>query len=411
VQVRADRRFLTPLAVPLHVRPRSVLERPTGASSRSLASRYGDRRVRPLRASRGVAARSSELTRPGVRLDPDNADRDGHRDARRDRSLGASRTCFPVMTARACRAVIVGEVADPHVALVLERLPAAGTVVVDAASLPSVLIKRSDFGWTLLDTTGEPVQVSRDSTARGWIRRYSPPGWDEGVQIGSHRAAVLTARLALLGALMRDVRIRWLSPSDRLSAAENKLLQYDAARDLGIGVPRTVVCADLQAVVAEVGEPFVVKPLGAAHFNQSGEHKLVYAESVSIADLAGTDLLEAPFLMQEHLQATAHLRVVTVEDEAWVCELKAESLPTDWRRADAAHGAFRLTEDRAEIGAQAIALEHAMGVGYSSQDWIVHRDGASFIDLNPAGQWAFLPAVAADDVTASIGAWLNQAPS
>jgi hypothetical protein len=49
-----------------------------------------------------------------------------------------------------------------------------------------------------------------------------------------------------------------------------------------------------------------------------------------------------------------------------------------------------------------------MGVAYSSQDWI--DDGApepAFIDLNPAGQWLFLPESIAGAVTEAIAAHLT----
>ncbi|HVE45526.1 MAG TPA: hypothetical protein VNA57_02100 [Acidimicrobiales bacterium] len=49
----------------------------------------------------------------------------------------------------------------------------------------------------------------------------------------------------------------------------------------------------------------------------------------------------------------------------------------------------------------------ALGVGYSSQDWVVDRSGQPwFLDLNPGGQWLFLPEPAASAVTASVAAWL-----
>lgn len=310
-----------------------------------------------------------------------------------------------------CRAVVVGDSEDPHVADVLKFLPLAGTVVLDASTISSVLIERDDVGWVLRDASGHAVAMSRDTETRGWIRRYSPPDWDAGVAIGSHHAAVLTARLALLGTLMRDASVQWLSPSDRLSRAENKLLQYEAARHIGIRVPRTVISADLATVVAKVGEPFVVKPLGASHFSSSGTTRVVYAESVRAAELAGIDLLEAPFLMQERLLARSHLRVVTVRQRAWVCELQARDLPIDWRRVDAAHNEFEVAHNHDTIASMAVELALKMGVGYSSQDWILDEDGPSFIDLNPAGQWAFLPPSVSNDVTASIGAWLIKAGS
>jgi hypothetical protein len=62
--------------------------------------------------------------------------------------------------------------------------------------------------------------------------------------------------------------------------------------------------------------------------------------------------------------------------------------------------------DEPEVGRQALALAERMAVGYSSQDWIVAGDKAYFIDLNPAGQWLFLPEPHVSEITSSIAEWL-----
>lgn len=278
--------------------------------------------------------------------------------------------------------------------------------MIDAASLPSRLVRHDERGWLLRDLSEQPVTITDGPPTRGWVRRYSPPGWDHGARIGSHRAAVLTARLALLGALLRDSGIGWLTPADEVAMAENKLLQYKSAARVGARVPRTVVSGDLDEVVAMLGEPFIAKPLGAAHFERDGEARIAYAEPVNAADLAGTDLLEAPFLMQEMIRARWHLRVITVGERAWVCAQAAEGLPVDWRRVDRAHGGFGLTSQHVDVARQAVAIAAAMGVGYSSQDWVDDGHEPCFLDLNPAGQWAFLPDAVADEVSDAIAGWL-----
>lgn len=48
-----------------------------------------------------------------------------------------------------------------------------------------------------------------------------------------------------------------------------------------------------------------------------------------------------------------------------------------------------------------------MNLGFSSQDWIVDRDGTAwFIDGNPAGQWLFLPPEVSTPATDAIASWL-----
>ena len=59
-----------------------------------------------------------------------------------------------------------------------------------------------------------------------------------------------------------------------------------------------------------------------------------------------------------------------------------------------------------KVGEQAVALARALGVGYSSQDWLVRGEDRLFIDLNPGGQWLFLPDAVAQPVTEAIAGFL-----
>jgi hypothetical protein len=110
--------------------------------------------------------------------------------------------------------------------------------------------------------------------------------------------------------------------------------------------------------------------------------------------------------VQSRLTAERHLRAVTVKDQCWVCELAAGDLPVDWRRDEAAHDAFVAADERG-VERDALRLAGAFGVGYSSQDWIVSDGVAHFIDLNPAGQWLFLPEPVASGTTSAIAQWLT----
>jgi hypothetical protein len=294
--------------------------------------------------------------------------------------------------------LLVGDVGDPHVKVIADLLPHRGLVVVDAARLVSVLL-RLDLGRTrLFDVTGAQVELSQHGRARGWLRRLAPAAWDQGVLLGSHRAAVLSSRLTLLAALLRDPAVSWVTPVDRLFAAENKLVQYRAAVDVGIRVPATIVSGDPQELADELSQPFVIKPLGPGNFEADGQQLVVFAREVMATDLAGSELLEAPFLAQETIHARRHLRVTTVQQQAWIAELDATGVPRDWREHTAAHCSFRSAATWPDVERAAVHLAAALGVGMSSQDWAVDDGGPVFLDLNPGGQWLFLP----DDITKAV---------
>lgn len=277
-------------------------------------------------------------------------------------------------------------------------------LIIDAAAF-----ERSDY---CLDASGlrlgaeQELVLASPKPVRGWIRRLAPDGWREDASPRSHDGVVRASWYLLLAAVIRGLGVEWLTGLDRLADAENKALQHLVAAQLGITMPKTVVVSRRELIPAELGEPIVAKPLGPGSFASESRMQVIYANELSRTDSALDALGGAPFLLQERLVAELHLRVVTVGDQAWICELNATALPLDWRRVDQAHDSFRPSERFAPVAAEALRLAASFGVGYSSQDWLVAGDTPYFVDLNPGGQWLFLPAEVADGITSAIADWM-----
>jgi glutathione synthase/RimK-type ligase-like ATP-grasp enzyme len=279
-------------------------------------------------------------------------------------------------------------------------------VLVDASVLEMGEYSVSD-GVLTLESKDGAVEVSLRPPTRGWIRRLAPPLWRRCVTLGTEDAAIRSAWSALIGAVAGAPGVGWLTPLEHLFLRENKLLQVEVAQRLGISTPPTAVCSDRDLLPAVLGDELVVKPLGRSHFTDpAGTEQVVWTRGIDrnsdvLARLAG-----APFIVQTRLDAERHLRAVTVSDQCWVCELSARDLPVDWRRDATAHDSF-VVASAPEVERDAVRMANALGVGYSSQDWIVSNGIPFFIDLNPAGQWLFLPEAAASVVTGTIATWLT----
>jgi hypothetical protein len=199
---------------------------------------------------------------------------------------------------------------------------------------------------------------------------------------------------------------QWLSDYWATMRAENKLVQYEVAQGLGLRVPTTRVAA-CPGELTVLGKSFVVKPLGLGAYVDKGQAVAVHARLVAGDDEALDGLAKAPFIAQARVDATRHLRIPTVRDSAWPCLLDAEGLPLDWRIDDNAHTSWVSTNEYDRVGADATRLACALGLGYSCQDWIVDQQGhAWLVDVNPGGQWLFLPPEVSGPVTTSIADWL-----
>lgn len=213
--------------------------------------------------------------------------------------------------------------------------------------------------------------------------------------------------VTLLAGICEIVAGPWLTSLSDLWRAENKLVQLSVAQSLGLNVPRTCVVGHRDLIPAVLGDRVVVKPLGPGAFtSEGGEPQAVFARLLDRDAPELETLGAAPFLVQEHLRAAAHLRIVTVDRRAWVSALDAPR-ELDWRQDNDAHHSFEPSGHYADVASDAVDMAHAIKVGYSSQDWIVTHDrGAFFLDLNPGGQWLFLPNPVATDATRAIASWL-----
>ncbi|MGI5271024.1 ATP-grasp domain-containing protein [Nonomuraea sp. CA-218870] len=306
--------------------------------------------------------------------------------------------------------MIVGDQGDPHVAAVLARLaPVSQSWVVNAATLAENPYVLQDACLSVR-CPQEHVMVSPQTGTRGWIRRLAPAAWQRGMVVESLEAAEKTAWLSLLTAVLRTCGVEWLTGIDALVAAENKLVQHATAVRLGVPTPATLVTNDPSAVREAIGPDIVLKPLGPGHFFDQDQPYTIFTTLMRNDDVRLAALAETPFLVQTRICARLHLRVVTVGEQVWGAALDAANQPLDWRAAPIAHRSFTAAVLPAEVAHGALAVADALGLGYSSQDWALADEGAFLLDVNPAGQWLFLPQQVTVPVTAALAAWLSSGP-
>ncbi|HEX5761953.1 MAG TPA: hypothetical protein VFY04_02420 [Solirubrobacterales bacterium] len=284
--------------------------------------------------------------------------------------------------------VLVGDDRDPH-------LQAVAQLVREKTRYePQLLATSHRQSWRVTDLGASPG-------IRGFIRGLP-------LQATTASEAEGSAWRDLSEGLAYDRRISWLTPLDRLRRADNKLFQYQVATEANVTVPRTIVARRVSDITNYVGDPFVLKPLGAGVVHRTGETpKVFYTTPVSSSEIRDDELETTPAIAQQLLTAQRHLRVVTVGQRCWAFSLDADGLPTDWREATPRERSpWETHVPTAELAEKALDLARRFGVGFSSQDWIVQANRCWFIDLNPCGAWLFGPAESSSQVTAAIADWL-----
>lgn len=300
-------------------------------------------------------------------------------------------------------ALLVGNESDFHLRAIAEqlRLRSVQPLIFDADSLHQIGFSYSSDGLAIGGT--EVV-----SGSRGWLRRVAPSRWTTGDLVGSVADVSLRARVSLVASLTRFKGCKWITRVDALQAAEDRLHQLAMARSIGIATPKTVVSDDPDEIRRSLGSDAVLKPLATGAFvDESGQPRVVHTAELTEEILTSGDFATAPFVAQERVEVQRHLRVVTAGNEVRTAAIDAAGWPLDWRMAEDAHKAWR-RHDSPDVESQALRLADALGVGFSSQDWLVPENGpAVFIDLNPAGQWMFLPEDVAGPITDHIVGFLS----
>lgn len=280
---------------------------------------------------------------------------------------------------------IAAPASDPHATVVAGELAAQGASVacIPLAEIPS---------WGLEWSGGDTARLHRDgsvwavdaSTSVWWRRPDAPSAGPSGISDPDERALAGDEIRALVPGVLDAVGVAWVDAPWTLLRARQKAVQLAAARACGARTPEFTICGH---------------PGSGAQFAQD---RTVVAKAVStgvglapfVAEVppqALDRLSSCPTMLQELVDATADVRLVTVGDRvfSWVRPRAAGTV--DWRRDDPAGSAFAAVT-RDPTGGRAAAVSARLGLRFSVQDWLTGPDGGLwFLEVNPQGQWLFLP--------------------
>jgi MvdD family ATP-grasp ribosomal peptide maturase len=212
------------------------------------------------------------------------------------------------------------------------------------------------------------------------------------------RASLGETRAAAQGTLASLKAFR-VDAVQHIRHAENKQLQLQAARELGLETPRTLTTNDPSAVraFAESCEGgMVTKMLSSFAVYEGGREMVVFTNQVrpeDLADLSGLRL--CPMTFQEMIPKALELRVTVVGDRVMAASIDSQSSERaahDWRR-----DGLRMIQDWRpyelphEVEEKILRLMDYFVLNYGAIDIIVTPDGRHvFLEVNPAGEFFWL---------------------
>ena len=250
-----------------------------------------------------------------------------------------------------------------------------------------------------LTLTNEEGEFDLREVTAIWHRRLSfgahlPAGLDKQL-----RRASLGATSAAAHGMLASLKAFRMDHIQHIRHAENKQLQLQVARELGLDIPRTLTTNDPTAVRAfakscEGG--IVTKMLSSFAIYEEGKELVVFTNRVKpedLADLSGLSICPATF--QELVPKSLEIRVTVVGQRVMSASIDSqvsERAAHDWRR-----DGVRMLEDwrpyqlPPEIEEKILRLMDHFSLNYGAIDIILTPDGKHvFIELNPCGEFFWL---------------------
>jgi MvdD family ATP-grasp ribosomal peptide maturase len=250
-----------------------------------------------------------------------------------------------------------------------------------------------------LTLTNEHGKFDLREVTAVWHRRINfgaqlPPNLDKQL-----RHASLGETSAAAHGMLASLKAFRLDHLHHIRHAENKQLQLQVAREVGLDTPRTLTTNDPTAVRAfakSCEDGMVTKMLSSFAIYQEGKELVVFTNPVKpedLADLSGLSLCPATF--QELLPKALEIRATVVGQRvmsAAVDSQLSQRAAHDWRR----DGVRMLADWRPyqlplDVEEKLLHLMDHFSLHYGAIDVILTPDGRHvFLELNPCGEFFWL---------------------
>lgn len=248
--------------------------------------------------------------------------------------------------------------------------------------------------------TDADQQLDLNTVSAVWYRRIAiaaqiPPTMDAQLR----QASMQESRVTVLG-MIASIRGFHLDSLPHIRRAENKQLQIQIAREIGLDTPRTLTTNNPIAVkqfAEECEQGIITKMLSSfAIYDEQGQEKVVFTNPVTAEDLQHLDGLRfCPMTFQEKIPKALELRTTIVGKQIFTAAVDSQALKTaqyDWRKEGIAlldaWQAYQLPED---VESKLLKLMAELGLHYGAIDILLTPDNRHvFLEVNPVGEFFWL---------------------
>lgn len=254
-------------------------------------------------------------------------------------------------------------------------------------------------GTERLILNSEPEKLDLRNVSAVWYRRIRMgAGIPTTMDPQLRQASVQESHVTVQG-MIASLKAFHLDPVPNIRRADNKQLQLQVARELGLDIPRTLTTNNPQAAIAfyqECESGIVTKMLSSFAIYEQGQEKVVFTNPVKLEDLDNLDGLRfCPMTFQENIPKALELRTTVVGKQVFTAAVDSQlsqKARYDWRRQGIAlldaWQAYTLPQDVEE---KLLKLMQHFSLNYGAIDIILTPDGRYvFLEVNPVGEFFWL---------------------
>lgn len=231
-----------------------------------------------------------------------------------------------------------------------------------------------------------------------WYRREAVPAFPKLRPKSLHDACISESR-AFLSALYETLRDKfWIDYPPNICRAEHKLDQLKRAQIAGLKSPRTLVTNDPLAAASflrKARNSVVVKSLTPFVVKTGAFESAVFTTRVHKSRGSLKGLRYCPAIFQEEIDKAYDLRVTIVGNKCFsarIHKVAGSADCIDWR-AEGRSYTISSSSLPKKVQQQTMRLLKYYGLTFGAVDFAVSKqEEYLFLELNPAGDWTWLPA-------------------
>lgn len=308
--------------------------------------------------------------------------------------------------------LVISDAADAHTRLVMQRLaelgaPCARYSVHELPHKSQISAHLSNDGPARVQIRRELGDLDLDQVRTVWCRRLSSTWPDPALSAEDREFSAGEARSMLFGLSTVLADRFWVNPFGVAFANDRgngKVAQLEAARQVGLAIPRTLATNDPAAARAFLSEltagaiykPFNPPTRNVGEIGEPPRWATVFTNKLDDAALANLDgVAVAPCLFQELVPKRLELRVIAIGHRVFATEIHSqvnEASAIDFRRHYAlGETPYAAHELPAEISERCLELNRRLGLVYGAMDFVLTPDGRYvFLEVNQQGQFLWL---------------------